>query len=128
VIGEIRKVEVGAVEHRADGAVEAVGHHRQRVPEYTEAVHERAKPGVDLNGGDEGVHLCGRGAHKVDLAHHALSRADAARLPLFLDVPPRRSGEPLKQHVRRIDLGDRSVEIEQDATFHTRYRHATRTR
>src|SRR5262249_51646869 len=111
-----------------DGAVEAVGHHRHRMPERAEALHEGGKPRVDLDGGDEGIHLRGRGAHEVDLAHHALARADAARLPLFLDVAPSRSGELLEQQVRRIDLGDRSVEIEQDATFHTRYRHATRTR
>ena len=36
--------------------------------------------------------------------------------------------DPLKEQVRRIGLGDRSVEVEENATFHTHYRHATRTR
>src|SRR5262249_51445189 len=98
------------------------------VPETAEAVDERAESGVDLHAGDEGVHRGRRGAHEVDLAHHAFARADAAGLPVVLDVVPRRIGELLEQQVRRIDLGDRSVKVEQEATFPPRYRHATGTR
>ena len=128
VIGEIRNVDAVAVEHRADGAVETVGQHEQRVALAAERIDEAAKTGVDLDRPDEGIHLGGRRAHEIDLAHHALARADAAGLPVLLDVVPRRIGEPLQQQVRGIDRSNGSVEVQEDATLHTRYRHAYRTR
>ena len=69
-----------------------------------------------------------RGAHQVDLAHHALARADAAGLPVLLDLAPGRRGEALEKQIGRIDRSDRSVEIDEHAALHTRSRHVNRTR
>ena len=81
---------------------------------------KQPKPPVDLHGTDEGVHLGGRGAHEIDLAHHALARADAAGLPLLLDVAPCRSSEALEKKIGRIDRSDGSIEIDENTTLHTR--------
>jgi hypothetical protein len=75
---------------------------------------------VDLDAGDERVHLRLARAHQVDLAHEALARADAAGLPIVLDLTPGGSRKPLEQQVGRIDRSDSSVEIDEHATFHTR--------
>ena len=103
-----------------DGAVETVGDDDQRVAEPPEQVDEAAESRIDIHCTDEGIHLGGRGAHQIDLAHHALTRADAASLPLFLDVPPCRSSEALEKKIGRIDRSDRSIEIDENTTLHTR--------
>ena len=109
-----------AIEHRLYRAIETVRYHRHTVAEPPTQPRELRKSAIDFDAGDERIHLGLARAHQVDLAHEALARADAAGLPVVLDIPPCRSGKPLEQEVRRIDGRDSSVEIDEYATFHTR--------
>ena len=89
-------------------------------PSRRNKADEAGKAGSISTRADERIHLGGRRAHEIDLAHHALARADAAGLPLLLDVAPRGSSEALEQQIGRIDGSDGAVEIDEDATLHTR--------
>src|SRR5262245_55045792 len=98
-IGIEGKVEVVAVEHGLYRAIEPVGHDRHAVTELPAQPRKPWKSAVDVDPGNERVHLRPARAQQVYLAHEALARADATGLPLLLDIPPCRSGKPLEQEV-----------------------------
>ena len=120
VIGVEGQVEVVALEHGLDRAIEPVGHDRDTVAEPAAQPCERAEIRVDLDAGDERVHLRLR-SRAPGRSGAPCTRASRCGRP---SIPPRfapgRSRKPLEQQVGRIDRSDRSVEIDEHATLHTR--------
>ncbi len=90
------------------------------MPEAPQQTGKTGKAPIDLHGADERVHLGRRRTHEVDLAHHALARADPAGLPFLLDELPLGRGKALEKKIGRIDGSDGAVEVDEHTAFHTR--------
>src|SRR5215467_4876934 len=89
VVGRECQVEAVAPQDGLDGEVQPVRDHRDGVAQSGAQGYKLRKAWINFNAGDEMLHFGWAGANQVDLAYHALSRADAPRLPILLDVAPR---------------------------------------
>src|SRR5215475_11081978 len=88
VVGRECQVETVASQDGLDGEVQPVRDHRDGVAQSGAKGYKFRKARINFNAGDEIMHFGWAGADQVDLAHHALSRADAPGLPILLDVAP----------------------------------------
>ena len=117
-----------AAQDRTDDAIEAVGNdlHIRATP--TAELEKGREAGVDPHGADLLVERLWRRAQQGDLARHAFARGNLSALPGCLDLPPRWIGEVLEQPVRWVVRSNGTVEVDQQATLHTRARHVDGTR